>query len=45
MNLNNNEIRDLQRPARMFGKGVPVLNLAQRHEDVLGAWKYSSMHS
>jgi hypothetical protein len=27
------------------GKIVPVLNKAQRHEDVLKDWRYSSMHS
>jgi hypothetical protein len=27
------------------GKAVPVLNYAPRHEDVLGEWRYSSMHS
>jgi hypothetical protein len=27
------------------GKVAPVLNYAPRNEDVLGEWKYSSMHS
>jgi hypothetical protein len=27
------------------GKVVPVLNYASRHEDVLGEWRYKSMHS
>jgi hypothetical protein len=27
------------------GKVVPALNLAPRHEDVLGEWRYSSTHS
>jgi hypothetical protein len=27
------------------GKIVPVLNLAPRHEGVLGEWRYSSTHS
>jgi len=26
-------------------KVVPVLNLTPCHEDVLGKWKYSSMHT
>jgi len=28
-----------------IGKVFPVLNQAPRHEDVLGEWRYSSMHS
>jgi len=27
------------------GKVAPVLNKAQRHEDVLGEWRYSSAYS
>jgi len=27
------------------GEVVPVLNQAPCHEDVLGEWRYSSMHS
>jgi hypothetical protein len=27
------------------GKVVPVLNYAQRHEGVLGQWRYSATHS
>jgi hypothetical protein len=34
-----------RRWVKVNGKAVPVLNLAPRHEDVLGEWRYSSTHS
>jgi hypothetical protein len=39
-NNNNNKVK-----VKGKGKVVPVLKYAPRHEDVLGEWRYSSMHS
>jgi hypothetical protein len=39
----------LSKPVELYkkvkSKVVPVLNIAPRHEDVLGEWRYSSIHS